>query len=687
MAVDDSIINGIDINTSLSTNISKVTINSGKGNDTVRSESSNSLIDGGDGNDYIYSSGAYVTVKGNTGNDKISIVSGVDSTLIAGKGNDTVWLNSSSSGNDIQYSTGDGNDVIYGYSAEAGTIHITNGKISKITAGTKKAPNDVVFTVGKNTVTVKDGVGKKISVKDESGNLTSRTYGATLETIYDSDVTAGGAFDFSADGSLRAVDASNRTLAIDITGNKLDNTLIGGIGNDTLEGGKGKDVFVYTGGDDIIVDYTAGQDSIIFSDVTLTEVSVSGNDVLLRTDGGTLKISNGIKKNGKGVVTGNKLTITDTTGIKTSQIYGVDDITIANGDGDIFNVNPSAKSASAKKRTKAIYLIGNANDNTLIGGSKDDTIEALKGNDVMTGGKGADYFIYSNGVDTITDYTAKQDKIKLTKASTGYKVDGKNVIFEFSNVNNTLTVVNGKDKDITVIDSSGNETTKNYHDPEILTLTKKDSGTYDMSSDTMLITIDGSKTTKGVNLIGNYLDNSIIGGKGADSLNGGYGVDTITSGKGDDTMTGGGDNDVFIYTSGDGSDIITDYNVNSTGETDIIQLGKKTTISKAEVSGNDYVFTIGKGTLTVQNGADKSIAFVDEYDNEIVYKKRAASSYVERIDLFEDDNFATSELDSILDVRAEIVDDYDLKNTIDFDKNEQFNNLAYAQNFKKYLTK
>ncbi|GAA0589301.1 hypothetical protein GCM10009416_29840 [Craurococcus roseus] len=49
------------------------------------------------------------------------------------------------------------------------------------------------------------------------------------------------------------------------------------------------------------------------------------------------------------------------------------------------------------------------------------------------------------------------------------------------------------------------------------------------------------------------------GTPGNDAIVGGPGPDTIAGGLGDDTLSGGGDADTFLYTVGDGSDTIADF--------------------------------------------------------------------------------------------------------------------------------
>ena len=265
---------------------------------------------------------------------------------------------------------------------------------------------------------------------------------------------------------------------------------------------------------------------------------------------------------------------------------------------------------------------------------------------MLTGGAGADTFIYSGGNDTITDYKAAQKDVIYISGTTlsKYHVEDTDVIFELAN-NNTLTIANGKNQTINFVDADGKAVsglTKDnvYVDVTELVLTNKDEGIHDVSTNTDVIRIDGSKTTKAVNLIGN------------------------------DTLTGGAGDDVFVINSGDGNDVIKDYNANAADEKDIIQLGKGVYVSKAavvdvtdsngDVTRQDYVFTLNKGKLTLEGAADKTVTFVDDYDNEIVYKQKTKSAgFVEEpndIDYWfaADDNFAAAEdtFDSLITTTA-----------------------------------
>ncbi|MEO8244541.1 MAG: calcium-binding protein [bacterium] len=53
----------------------------------------------------------------------------------------------------------------------------------------------------------------------------------------------------------------------------------------------------------------------------------------------------------------------------------------------------------------------------------------------------------------------------------------------------------------------------------------------------------------------------LLGAGGADRLSGGARGDILSAGPGDDTLTGGNGSDVFIFTTGDGADLLRDFSV------------------------------------------------------------------------------------------------------------------------------
>ena len=403
------------------------------------------------------------------------------------------------------------------------------------------------------------------------------------------------------DANTNIADASKRTRATRIIGNSGDNsikggkgadTLDGGAGNDTLTGGAGKDIFVYSGGNDVITDYAAGTDKIKILSDDITTMEVGEDDVIFTFGTGTLTVKNAIK-NGKA----KKITIIDKDSITSSQAYGAESITISNSDGSTINLldNPYAERANASSRTKGVYIIGNDYDNVIRGGKGSDTLDGGEGADTLTGGAGSDTFIYSSGDVVITDYNPKQkDVIRLvdvTMSTDGIYFSGKDVIFETDA--GSLTILNGKGKEITWFNKRGRVTSKAYTDATEKVFSKDDTiKSYAANSflRSGIVTIDASALKQGINIVGNDNSNIIIGGKGADTLFG--------TASGDNTLTGSAGNDIFIHENG--NTVITDYKVG----TDTIKLQNTDIVSAAIVgeSDTDVMFTFrNNSTLTVMN--------------------------------------------------------------------------------------
>ncbi len=420
--------------------------------------------------------------------------------------------------------------------------------------------------------------------------------------------------------TVKTVNANALTKAVYIVGNDLANslkggsgadTLDGGKGNDTLTGGKGNDVFIVGAGKDVITDYASG-DKISLG-AAITNASVKGSDVVLTMGGNSLTV-----KNGKGKT----LSLIDTAGKSSTTILGgaTNDtlLTVTNSTKSPVTIGSDIKTVDASKRTTAVKITGNSAANSIVGGSGADTLYGGAGNDTLTGGKGDDVFIYSAGNDVITDF-ASGDKISLGAAISKSSVKGSDVVFTVGK--NTLTVKNGKGKTFSLIDSAGKSSTTIIGGSSTSTLlTVTDSTKSPVTIASAVKNVDASTRTTAVKITGNSAANSIVGGSGADSIYGGAGNDvikggagndklfgdagndTIYGGAGNDTFTGGAGNDVFIYEAG--NDVIADF-----ASGDKISLGAA--ISKSSVKGSDVVFTVGKNTLTVKNGAGKSLSLID----------------------------------------------------------------------------
>ena len=320
-------------------------INGYAGNDTIRGGSGNDKIFGDYGNDKLYGDAGKDSLEGGNGKDFLSGGVGVD-TLNGGKGNDTL---TGGAGKDVfVYASGDGNDIITDY-AVGDKIKITGAKISKAsTSGT-----NVILTVGKGKITLKNAAGKKLSIYNNATALINTIVGASASNASNVTVDNSSSSTVTVGAAVKCIDASKRTKAVALIGNALANTikggsavdtiyggagndsilgnagndklfgdagndtLTGGKGNDTLRGGSGADMFFYTAGDgnDVITDYTA-QDKISVTGGTYTKSTV-GNDVKIKVGSGSILLKNAKNK----TVNINTSTKTSTTTSKSNSAF------------------------------------------------------------------------------------------------------------------------------------------------------------------------------------------------------------------------------------------------------------------------------------------------------------------------------------------------------------------------------
>ena len=309
---------GVNIDSGVFSQDGVVTIKGGKGNDSLKS-SGNAVLIGGAGNDTLQGKYLSNTLTGGAGNDVFLFESSFDNTRT---------------------------DIITDY--QVGKDKIVLSGDSDHFAGVSTKGKDLIFHAnidGKtNTLTLKKGKGKKITLIDENNNEIRMIYGTKSISIANAD---GDIFDFSTSYTYNTnkdiinINASKRTKDITIVGNRNNNVITGGKGNDSLEagpygnniikggagndtlyggawgsdtltGGKGNDVFVVSGGE-VITDYTAGQDSIYLDGISARSYEIEGSDLILKSNAAFFTLK---KAKGK------EITFVDDDGNKTKRTYG-----------------------------------------------------------------------------------------------------------------------------------------------------------------------------------------------------------------------------------------------------------------------------------------------------------------------------------------------------------------------------
>lgn len=256
--------------------------------------------------------------------------------------------------------------------------------------------------------------------------------------------------------------------------------------------------------------------------------------------------------------------------------------------------------------------------NTLAAGTGNGQIWSNSGNDLMIGNTDAAKtgmttfnYLANDGQDTIAGFDFASDWIDITTANevTSVSVRGSDVIM-YINESETdyLTLAQGKGNDFKInnlvaqvddnnlefdglancfVATGTNATLAVSETLDSATIWLSDGktsvhGAYYLGDITV---IDGSKSAGSLILVGNELDNTILGGAGANSIYGGMG---------DDVLIGGAGQNTFFFAMVNGHDVI-----QSANDGDVIDLGALTCadVTNAAISTNGTAIALSDGSL------------------------------------------------------------------------------------------
>ena len=567
---------------------SKVNIYGGSGDDVITIKGGNQhTVYGETGNDIIRITGTNIQAYGGSGDDKLYGSTG-DDYLDGGAGNDIL---TGGAGNDtFVYGNGQGNDTITDYTAGQDALQISSGTISG-TALTN-SNKDLVFTVGSGNITLNNASTKAISLKDSRGSYTASNTAITLGSDFTGTMDAAKYL-----STVKTIDGRNATKAVNITGNAQHNiiyagkaggtvtggagndtlyggagndTLTGGAGNDTLTGGAGNDTFVYGNGqgNDTITDYTAGQDVLQISSGSIsgTALANSNKDLVFTVGSGNITLNNAATKvislkDGRGSYTASNTAIT----------LGSD----FTGTMDTTQYLSTVKTIDGRNTTQKITITGNGNDNiiyasdiagnTYFGGIGNDTIYGGSEKDILEGEEGNDYLYGNAGGDEL------------------YAGAGN----DYLNGGDGDDLLGGEGGDDKLFGGAGDDYLGGGLGNDYL---------YGEAGDDYIFGESG--------------DDELDGGSGNDYLGGGVGNDRLSGGSGNDTMNGGEGKDTFVFASGYGNDKVEDYTEGQDTLDIVAGIVEKTELAN---KNKDLIFTVGDGTITLENAAAKKISIKDSY--------------------------------------------------------------------------
>ena len=153
------------------------------------------------------------------------------------------------------------------------------------------------------------------------------------------------------EGGKKADTMSGGVGADTLIGGAGNDSLYGGAGNDSLYGGAGKDIFVFSAdeGNDIIADYTAGEDKIkLINGAEISDATKSNNDIKFTIGTGSVLVQG---------AAGSAITIIDANGRTTTQIYGEESTGNARTLDLLYDNNFMTDDAALDDITEAKYTV------------------------------------------------------------------------------------------------------------------------------------------------------------------------------------------------------------------------------------------------------------------------------------------------------------------------------------------
>ena len=643
-------------------NYGNAVFNGGAGDDYIDNDGNNVTINGGTGNDTFYNYGENVlfTYTAGDGNDTIYDFNGT-STLQIGGGTGT--YTAAKSGNNVIVTVGDGKITLNG-AASLSSINIS-GTDNTAPMWTLNE-NTATYSTWKNTLATINGVKSTEGISFSGSTVTVTNSALNQDNVMISDgytLALGNDVKKSTTTPegwiLSGTNAIYKTASY-TTGYKLDNNQIS-----YVTAGGGKTLTKVSG-----VKSLNGL-SLNGNVVTVAKSSVNKNKITIN-NGYTLALADDVDKptTKKAAWSYSNSTATYKSSYKTAGYKlasNAKSITYSEATKASTLVTvKGVKSTSGLKVSGKVVTVGNSALNKKKVTISGDGYTLKLGSD-MTKSTTKKVWSYSNSTatykqttsvgyalaDNAITYTNKATAktlatVKGVKSTSGLKISDKNITVSQASLNSKkVTVSDGYTLKLGS-DMTKSKTTKAWsYSNSTATYNQTTSFGYALADNAItytnkaisktLATVKGAKSKTGLSISGNviklknsalknkvtvsggyefdfqsdYKSATITGSGSADtitargskiSVNGGKGNDTIKI-FGNGTVTGGAGSDVFYYKS-TGANVIKDYALE-----DKISIASGT--AEVTTSGSDVVFTVGKGKITVQGGADKNVTYIE----------------------------------------------------------------------------
>ncbi|WP_208352882.1 calcium-binding protein [Pseudaestuariivita rosea] len=339
-----------------------------------------------------------------------------------------------------------------------------------------------------------------------------------------------------------------------LLGEAGSDVLVGGVGADWLRGGTGSDLYVWSSGhgNDIVfeddqsflVTDTLHLTDILSSDIALRQSTSNHLEVHINTTGEIIKIENQFSSTANGI--------------------GIEEIIF--GDGTVWSLEDILKNTTrvGNDGNNTFHgggygenLFGFAGSDTIISHGGDDTLTGGTGDDALHGAAGNDIYIWATGDgndqiydrvgsgSTATASITEVDTLRLTDVN----ADG--VVLTRTPDNNDLIITILQTGEVLRIDDRFKSVTSGEG---IERIEFADGSVWTLKDILDHTTVSGNATNNTLN--GRDYRDNLYGLEGNDVLNGGLGQDVLVGGLGNDTLRGGDGGDTYIWTTGDGNDVI-----------------------------------------------------------------------------------------------------------------------------------
>ncbi len=562
--------------------------------------------------DTIENYGHQAVLNGNNGAEYIRNYAAFNVSIDGGAGDDTIY----NSGSFASINGGADNDTIYN---SAGYASIAGG-----------AGADTIYSEGQNNV-INGGEGADDI--DNRGDYSTVVGGADDDVIRN----------YGAGASINGGSGADSIISYGTNA-----TLEGGGGNDTLTGSSNADVIVFgTGGGVDVVTNFGSNDTLKISSGAISGSTVDGNDVIINVGSDSIRLQNMAIRPINAVDADGNSTVLNDNPLYNSSIpsdalyYGghyyyiykdvadtwEDAESFAESlDGHLAVINDDAENTAlydymtALGYESAYFGLSDADsegtwtwvDGTPLENNLDNAHWGIDiyGNREPNGGTNENYGMYYRDLTYGNEAYTWNDSSYFQAGETSFIVEWESGLLPAGQyIHNTSadTIITGtayddtvynEGKDVYVELGAGNDS--------ILT----DIHGYSYEN----VTVDGGSGDDTIQSNDNRV--SLAGGEGNDyvSTNGWWSGVTLNGGKGDDTIYGAGYVDGYSdsyygkliqYAVGDGNDLVRGF-----GRYDTLQL-IDATIDGTLKNGNDYIITVGDGSITLEGAAEVPINIMD----------------------------------------------------------------------------